>query len=349
MRERRHLVAAVLLVGGLALRLMTLSACGGSPDNEFAIEIAFTPTPTIIVVRDCGDGELGATEVCDASAPNGGAACAAQGKSCLCCTCLGDQETLGTRTFSIVRPGSEFRNSVLGCTDVSMNPWLPGPLTLAAGRPDPNTCIAPLTLTQDVIFGFLQPVGVACFKLVAAGSEGSIDCDGGTTYDVEYEQDSNGAAEDSPQVVRRGLGDIEQSGASGAADLYLVNRVSVNLQNPPGQALPNVNECLTLDYDNPLSDPRVKPADISAGPLAFTTRNGRAILLNPVQGLPVGSTDVNCPGTGNNFPGQNFSCGRWSQENSEGIFVGPLTALGQLNGALDTANMMVIADKPTNE
>jgi hypothetical protein len=63
MREGRHLIAAVLLVAGLALRLMTLSACGGSADNEYAIEIAFTPTPTVMVVRDCGDGQLDAMEV----------------------------------------------------------------------------------------------------------------------------------------------------------------------------------------------------------------------------------------------------------------------------------------------
>lgn len=346
MRERRHLLAAVLFISGLALRLLTLSACGGSADNDIAIEVAFTPTPTVLIVKDCGDGQLGATEVCDASAPNGAAACTAQGKSCLCCACLGDTETLGVRTFSVIRPGSVFNNSVLGCTDVSMNPWLPGPLLLEAGRPDPDTCVAPITLTQDVIIGFRTPVGVACLNLIAGGSQGSIDCDGGTPYDVEFEQDSNGSAPDSPQVVRTGLGPIVDTGAAGAADLVLVNRVTINLQNAPGQPLPDASECFAINYDNPTADPRIKPADVSDGPLAFTTRNGRAIVLNPVQGLPAGQVDINCPGTGADFSGANFSCGRWSQEDSEGVFVAPLTALGQLGGALDTANILVIADKP---
>lgn len=348
MTERRHLSAAVLVVVGLALRLMTLSACGGVSDDEFPVEIAFTPTPTIMVVRDCGDGQFDPTiEVCDASATGGDAACTAQGKSCLCCACLGPEETLGTRTFSVVRPGSEFRNSVLGCTDASVNPWLAGPLEIKAGRPDPETCVASLELTQDVILGFIQPIGAACLKLTAADSDGSIDCDGGTTYDVEYEQDSNGSAADSPPVVRRGLGDPTQTGASGAADLFTGTLVSILLTNPPGQPLPTVDECLAIDYDNPTSDPRIQPANVTVGPYALTTRNGRAIVLNPVQGLPPGQTDINCPGTGTELAGQNFSCGRFSEENSEGIFIGPLNALGQLNGALDTANIGVFADRPT--
>ena len=347
MTERRRLITAVLLVAGMALRLMTLSACGGSPDNQIAVEIAFTPTPTIIVVRDCGDGVLMANEVCDASAPNGDAACTSQGKSCLCCACLGPDETLGTRAFSIARPGSEFRNSVLGCTDASVNPWLEGPLMIEAGRPDPETCVAPLRLAEDVIIGFIQPIGAACLKITAADSEGSIDCDGGTTYDVEYEQDSNGSEADSPPVIRRGLGDPTQTGASGAADLYTVNLISILLTNPPGQPLPGIEECLAIDYDNPTSDPRIQPANVTMFPWALTTRNGRAIVLEPVQGPPPGQTDINCPGTGSTVTGQNFSCGRFSQEDSEGIFIGPLNALGQLGGALDTANTGIFADRAT--
>jgi hypothetical protein len=337
MTERRHLITAVLLVLALALRFVTLSACGGSDDREFAVEIAFTPTPAPDIPQ-CRDNELDVTEVCDETAPNGDAACTAQGKSCLCCACLGAGETLGTRTFSITRPGSLFQNNILGCTDASMDPWLPGPLVIEAGRPDPGTCVAPLVLTQDVIFGFLQPIGVACFKLIAAGSEGSIDCDGDTPYDVRYEQNSNGAQPDDPQVVTRGLG--EPSIASGDAELFFASRIAVNLQNPPGSPLPNVNECLSLDYDNPMSDPRVKPADISTGPLGFTTRNAEAVVINPVQG----GAELNCPGAGELFAGVNFSCGRWTQENSEGTLIAPLSALGQLNGALDTANVAVIKD-----
>lgn len=347
MTERRRLITAVLLVAGMALRLMTLSACGGSSNDDIAVEIAFTPTPTIVVVRDCGDGVLGATEVCDASATGGDAACTSQGKSCLCCACLGPEETLGTRTFSLARPGSEFRNNILGCTDASVNPWLEGPILIEAGRPDPETCVAPLRIAQDTILGFLQPIGVACLKLYAADSEGSIDCDGGTTYDVEYEQNSNGGEPDSPPVIRRGLGDPTQTGASGAADLYMVRLTSILLTNPPGQPLPAVDECLAVDYDNPTSDPRIQPANVTNFPWALTTRNGRAIVLNPVQGVPPGEPNINCPGSGTDFAGQNFSCGRFSQEDSEGLLIGPLNALGQLGGALDTANLGLFADRAT--
>src|SRR5262245_2306399 len=106
MSERRDLIAAVLVVAGLGLRLVTLSACGGVSDDDVAVEIAFTPTATIIIVKDCGDGQFDPnTEVCDASANGGDAPCAAQGKSCICCACTNAGEPLGQRAFSIARPG----------------------------------------------------------------------------------------------------------------------------------------------------------------------------------------------------------------------------------------------------
>jgi hypothetical protein len=116
----------------------------------------------------------------------------------------------------------------------------------------------------------------------------------------------------------------------------LVNRVTINVQG-----VFDPNECLTINYDDPTSDPRINAGDVSTGPLAFTTRNGRAVVLNPVGG----GAPADCPGEGAEFSGSNFSCGRWSQENGAGILVAPLTALGQLNGAIDTANILVIADQ----
>jgi hypothetical protein len=338
MTERRHLIAAVLVVLGLGLRLMTLSACGGVSDDEFPVEVAFTPTATIIVMRDCGNGEFNPNiEVCDASAPGGEAPCTAQGKSCICCACLNAGETLGQRAFSIARPGSQFRSTGLQCNDVStdggsgscLGDWLPGPLMLQAGVPDPTTCVAPLTLTQDVIFGFCQPLGIACFKLYAAESEGSIDCDGGTPYDLLFEQNSNKGQPDDPPVITRGLGDPTQTGESGNADLLLASRVAVQIQ---GIFDPMV--CLDLNYEDPASDPRININDVSSGPLAFTTRKGEAIVLDSL----VPDAD-RC-----SFTGARFTCGRFSEENSSGVLVGPVTALGQLGGVIDTANVSVIAD-----
>jgi hypothetical protein len=203
---------------------------------------------------------------------------------------------------------------------------------LQAGRPDPDTCVAPLTLTEDVVFGFCQPLGIACFKLTAAESEGSIDCDGETPYDVEFVQDSNGQAPDSPPVIRRGLG--EATFKAGAADLLVVNRIAINVQG-----VFDPSKCLTINYDDPTSDPIIQPGDVSSGPLAFTTRRGEAIVVDSL----VPNAD-RC-----DFEGANFSCGRWRQEDSEGLLVAPVTALGQLGGIIDTANIMVIADQAVSQ
>jgi hypothetical protein len=64
-----------------------------------------------------------------------------------------------------------------------------GPLILVAGAPDANG-VAPLSLKADAYFWLRIPAGnnQLCYRLRAAGSGGSIDCDGGTPMSVRLEQ-----------------------------------------------------------------------------------------------------------------------------------------------------------------
>jgi hypothetical protein len=60
----------------------------------------------------------------------------------------------------------------------------PGPLMLELGAQDANG-IAPFTLAQDVTLDIsIVDSSRVCIKMMAAGSHGQIDCDGGTPYDV---------------------------------------------------------------------------------------------------------------------------------------------------------------------
>jgi hypothetical protein len=289
-----------------------------------------------------------AGEQCD---PPDTSACSA-GQSCVCCQCLGDGETLGDRMFSIARPPSKFLTSALTGVDVGTGIWLPGPIVITAGRPDPNAegeaaCQAPLTLAHDAIFGFqtIQP-GTVCNKLFAEGSIGVIDCDGGTPQNVVFTIDSNGTGPASPPTVcssvtsdqcssPEDLGDGTTAGP-GAATLFVARLISVNLPSAdPAQV------CPTLDYEHALSIPGVKPADVIDGPIAFTTNQAEGIVLNPSSGgqtimLPkMGAAPIS---------GMNFSCATWSQEDSQGAIIGPIPGLDTVIG--DTMDAFSLVDAP---
>jgi hypothetical protein len=86
-------------------------------------------------------------------------------------------------------PGSGlFNGSQLGGGNVA-DVMSPGPLTLVMGPQDANG-VAPLTLKSDVTFSIDISLNnsCACIKFLAAGSAGSIDCDGGTAYDTTITQ-----------------------------------------------------------------------------------------------------------------------------------------------------------------
>jgi hypothetical protein len=99
---------------------------------------------------------------------------------------------LGERLFTIDNTGTfgaamrtGFFSSGLGGNSIASN-ISDGPLVLLAGARD-AAGKAPLSLKQDAYFKIDVQIGgtVLCIKLIATGSNGFIDCDGGSPLDVE--------------------------------------------------------------------------------------------------------------------------------------------------------------------
>ncbi|MBX3025292.1 hypothetical protein KF840_10310 [bacterium] len=109
---------------------------------------------------------------------------------------------LGERVFTIredsMFPGDDprvgFFSSALAGKSIS-DRFSPGPLVFVAGAPDANG-IASLRLKQDAYFKINVPAGatVLCLRLLAAGSTGRIDCDGGTPFGVTFTEASGASA-----------------------------------------------------------------------------------------------------------------------------------------------------------
>jgi len=90
---------------------------------------------------------------------------------------------LGERVFTPTRPDSAlFTTALTG--DASVDPWISDPLRICAGV-DLGDGVHPLTLREDMRFGLTIADGsVLCGKILARGSGGVLDCDGGTPQDV---------------------------------------------------------------------------------------------------------------------------------------------------------------------
>ncbi len=90
---------------------------------------------------------------------------------------------LGERVFTPTRPDSALFTTALA-GDASIDPWIADPLRICAGV-DLGDGVHPLTLREDMRFGLTIADGsVLCGKILARGSGGVLDCDGGTAQDV---------------------------------------------------------------------------------------------------------------------------------------------------------------------
>lgn len=218
---------------------------------------------------------------------------------------------LGVRELTVKRPGSTFNTSALGGVDVSLDPWLPATLKLEAGTPD-ESGIALLQLKEDVILGWtVIDTSVACMKLLAAGSTGTVACNGGVPQSVVMTADSNGEGSNGPITVMTGQGDPSPPGS-----LYFTLTRSVTVNLPPGSS---VETCLTTDYT-------------ATEPGVFTSDNGKAVLLNPAQG----GTELELDKTG-----QPFDCSDWTNPDGAGQLSGPVIGFDQAIG--DVANILFLS------
>jgi hypothetical protein len=229
------------------------------------------------------------------------------------------------RVFSINdKPRSDFFSSALSGLGVSAGPpsFTTGPLRIVAGAVDANG-VAPLSLQEDVVFGLrVVDNSVVCVKVLAAGSSGSIDCDGGTAYDVTVTQDSNGDQPASPNTLMTGQG---TDGGAGAASLSITIQAAL-LPMGSGTAA-----CPTANFNIMLAS-------------AFTTERATATVLHALADSPSADPDGTIT-LGRS--GVNFSCDTFATENGVGTLVAPFLGLDQNAGEqiIDTANILQLADR----
>src|SRR5262245_49203935 len=147
-----------------------------------------------------------------------------------------------------------FNGSPLGNTN-AVEVLSPGPLRLLLGPQDADG-VAPLKLKTDVILSadVFGGAGCFCLKLLAAGSSGSLDCDGATAYDTQIFQP---AGQPAGWDVTTGLG---TPSGPGNGNLLVMGQIAFN----PGQA------CVVVDCPNfTFTDPPVL--------FPFTTTNAIAL------------------------------------------------------------------------
>jgi hypothetical protein len=227
----------------------------------------------------------------------------------------------GPRAFSLANgvdpDGSHFFSSAVAGGEVSSADSFTGSLALVGGTPDASG-VASLAVAADSILAWSVIDGsVVCLKVEAAGSEGKIDCDGGTPVDATFTQNSNGAGDPDAPVLS-----IEQ-GAPGVAGAGYVKATTRTVNLPSGSA---PAECAAADYSSPFI----------LATLAFTTGQATAEVTNARGPGGAISPSVNLTNTG--VP---FDCSDWTEDGA-GILVAPLVGMDTIIG--DVANVLKIDD-----
>jgi hypothetical protein len=145
---------------------------------------------------------------------------------------LGDPSTTGSGLFTTGLSGSNAANS-----------FPPGPLTLVLGPQDANG-VGSLKLKEDAVLTIEVVDGShLCFKMLAADSDGSIDCDGGTAYDTSGTQPPGDVGR--PFAIETGLGD---PAGPGNGNLLVPCLYEIITPDNPEFDLP----CSEVTYTNPL-------------------------------------------------------------------------------------------------
>ncbi len=187
------------------------------------------------------------------------------------------------------------------------------PITLVAGVPGADGK-APLSLAEDVFIAVEVPLfsdnpqeGVLCMKIIAEGSEGWIDCDGGPAPDVVVTR-ATGSDPTLPSEVS--IEEGEETGP-GAAVLEMV-------------LLGNMEDSLPLGSGPEGCSAITFPVIIET---AFTTGIGTAI--KGEQTISVA--------------GENFSCEEWTISEGDGMLVAPMPQYHPLPH--DISAILRLADK----
>ncbi len=114
------------------------------------------------------------------------------------------------------------------------------PIGLVAGTPDASG-VASLVLAADAVLALQPTFGVgACFRFMAAGSQGAIDCDGGSAFDVASFSPEGPLAPTDSSLFGNGL-----DSGPGAAVLFLQEQVAVLPSGSPPET------CASIEYPAP--------------------------------------------------------------------------------------------------
>ena len=222
---------------------------------------------------------------------------------------------LGTRLFVIAAPTggvgaspgmtrTGFFGTPLNGNTVAIGITGQDPI-LVAGTPDENG-MAPLRLQSDVFYAIADPVDVVCVHIIAEGSSGEIDCDGGTAYGVRLEQESGDVGPSGEPET--GLGD---DSGEGAASLRALQE-SVRL--PIGTTL---EQCIAATYDPPL-------VTVFTTALATASKGAKSLAV----------------------AGENFDCDAFTDSDSGGMLAGPLVGFVISPPLGDVAYVMRLAASP---
>jgi hypothetical protein len=198
--------------------------------------------------------------------------------------------------------------------------FITGDIALVGGVPDTNG-VASLTLQEDAVIAFVNPVSVVCFRLLADTSTGSIDCDGGTPYDATITQGPGADAE--PPTLTTGVGD---PAGPGSAHLIVMQE---SVQLPACTIVPPTTDCTDPCMDEGLEyDPPVMAVYTTA---TATATKGE----DTISGV-----------------GEPFSCEQFMETDTVGMLVTPSVAFQVISPGPppfpgDVANYLRIADTNT--
>jgi Cys-rich repeat protein len=214
-----------------------------------------------------------------------------------CVSCFRDSDCPSGQTCTPEISRTGLFTSALSNVNASLR-FPPGPMILALGKPDSNG-IAQLHLMEDAVFS-IPIIDSTCFclKLLAEGSSGSIDCDGGTAYDTKVFQASGEGPEWSAEY---NLGDPAGPGNGDLRVMGLIERVNV------------ADECATA---NCAGREYVDPPN----PFPFTTTNaiaqkGDLVLINR---------------------GEAFSCENFADEGMGALAAGGAITIDPVGDTADT-------------
>lgn len=177
---------------------------------------------------------------------------------------------LGTRVFTIAQSAPDFTppsgffstgGGATGSEVTVLNSWYIGQaLKLNAGAVDPGTGIASIRLEEDAIFGWrtIQGGPVLCVKVLAQGSGGQLDCNGGSPQDVVMTVDSNFSNPAGAPALTPSTGNASRAGALTLSVMATVDNI---------QGLPSPNDCVTHAFGAPSQ-------------FHFTTESATALVTN---------------------------------------------------------------------